>query len=556
VFFAGHGMEAAEGNVLAPVDASVDCGTWTVSRGVPVEQLLVAAAPAKHKIVVLDACRDNPLGQICPPLKEAQKLAFKKIEPGDMRGLLLVTSTQFGQQALDGLPDAHSPFAAALFAGLEANPSIYFEQVMNEVARATYEAAQKQAGFMQIPGKIVVGEAPADCLAVKSCIGDVRVVALAVENERVVADAAVVRSILAEEAARGRPYTAEERQKRIAELERTLRGLNTSTDPVRQEARRLIVQGNVAGGRAMLEAALEADDKAVAEAERAGELDRAAERRRAAARGAHDLGLLARGTDVVKAMTYYQRATRLDASDPKTWNDYASAARNAGRTSEAKAAFEQAASNARDGNDPQQHYWAILGLGDIAEGSLPNVLRLYQAAAAIGEPIANAHPTNTGWQRDLSVSQEKIGEVLHAQGKLHAALASFRAALAIRDRLAKADLANGVWQYELGVTDRRHAHGQGQSGRGAEVVRNQADNHRPPRQSRSWIAARRVGLAQQDRQRAAGTGQSARCAVHRDRLHGAGRRIKISIHGRKLMLGRKLRNAPSVHAKHRIRKDE
>lgn len=26
VFFAGHGMEAAEGNVLAPVDASVDCG--------------------------------------------------------------------------------------------------------------------------------------------------------------------------------------------------------------------------------------------------------------------------------------------------------------------------------------------------------------------------------------------------------------------------------------------------------------------------------------------------------------------------------------------------
>ena len=63
-----------------------------------------------------------------------------------------------------------------------------------------------------------------------------------------------LRSILAEEAARGRPNTAEERQKRIAELERTLRGLNTSTDPVRQEARRLIVQGNVAGGRAMLEA--------------------------------------------------------------------------------------------------------------------------------------------------------------------------------------------------------------------------------------------------------------------------------------------------------------
>src|SRR5262245_20557199 len=131
VYFAGHGMEVAEGNVLAPVDAGVDCKTWTVTHGVPVEQILNAIAPAKHKILVLDACRDNPLGLICPPLKDAKKLAFKKIEPRDTRGLLLVTSTQFGQQALDGLPDTHSPFAAALFAALEANPNVYFEQVID-----------------------------------------------------------------------------------------------------------------------------------------------------------------------------------------------------------------------------------------------------------------------------------------------------------------------------------------------------------------------------------------------------------------------------------------
>jgi hypothetical protein len=54
--------------------------------------------------------------------------------------------------------------------------------------------------------------------------------------------------------------------------------------------------------------------------------------------------------------------------------------------------------NAREANDPQQHYWAILGLGDIAhaEGSRPNAFRLYQAAAAIGEPTAKARPTNAG----------------------------------------------------------------------------------------------------------------------------------------------------------------
>src|SRR5437867_10565269 len=44
--------------------------------------------------------------------------------------------------------------------------------------------------------------------------------ALAVENERLAADAAGVRNLLAAvEQARGKPYTAEERQKRVAELE-------------------------------------------------------------------------------------------------------------------------------------------------------------------------------------------------------------------------------------------------------------------------------------------------------------------------------------------------
>jgi len=458
VYFAGHGMEVAEGNVLAPVDAGVACETWTITQGVPVEQILNAVAPAKHKILVLDACRDNPLGLLCPPLRDGKKLAFKKIEPRDTRGLLLVTSTQFGQQALDGLPDTHSPFAAALFAALEANPNIYFEQVMNEVARVTYETAQKQAGYSQIPGKVVGGEAPADCLAGARCIGDARVAALAVENDRLASEAAGVRKLLAEEeAVRGKPYTSEERQRRIAELEQTLRSLSASADPVRQEARRLIAQGNVSGGRITLEAALKADESEIARAERVGDLGRAAARRRQAARSARDLALLARVTNANEAMAYYQRATSLDASDPQMWNDYANAARNAGLTSVAKAAFEQSVTKARAANDPQRQYWAILGLGDIArdQGSLADALRHYHSAAAIGEPVAKAHPGDTGWQRDMSVAQEKIGEVLHAQGNLPAALVSLRAALAIRDRLAKADAGNADWQRNLAAVQER-----------------------------------------------------------------------------------------------------
>src|SRR5215510_10710043 len=176
--------------------------------------------------------------------------------------------------------------------------------------------AQKQRGFLQIPGKVVGGEAPADCLAGKGCIGDARMAALAVENERLTKDAASVRNILErEELARGKPYTPEERQKRVAELEVTLERIGTSSDPLRQEGRRRIGAGDVAGGQAKLDEALDADEKALTEIERA-----AAERRKAAAQSARDLAVLARGTDVIKAISYYQRATRLDPADPQTWD--------------------------------------------------------------------------------------------------------------------------------------------------------------------------------------------------------------------------------------------
>lgn len=185
-----------------------------------------------------------------------------------MQGFLLVTSTQFGEVARDGSPGKHSPLATALFAALEANRQVYFEQVMNEVATKTYEWLQP-LGIVQIPGKVVGGAAPADCLAGKDCVGDARMMALSAEIERLVTDAAGTRNILAkEEADRGKPYTAEERGQRIAQLQATLQSIGQSSDPLRQEGKRLIEGGNVDGGTAKLDEALDADEKAIAEADR------------------------------------------------------------------------------------------------------------------------------------------------------------------------------------------------------------------------------------------------------------------------------------------------
>ncbi len=449
IYYAGHGVATDEGNIVTPIDAKVNCETGAISQGVLIEQLLQAAAPAKNKLLILDACRDNPIGDVCPGLK-GKKLSFTRIEAGALQGLLLVTSTQFGQQAKDGPAGTHSPFASALLSSLKASPNVYFEQVMNEVARATYEDAQAHYGFLQIPGKVVGGVAPADCLAGKDCIGDARMAALAAENGQLAGDAAGVRSLLAdEERAHGKPYTAEERKVRVAALQATLASIGKSSDPLRQEARRLIGEGNVAGGEAKLDEALDADEKAAAEQERLAQ-----ERRKAAARSARDLAVLASGKDVLKALGYYRRATRLDASDAQLWDGYARAAQEAGRTDEAKAAFEQAALKASGEGADEIRFWAANGRGDIAfaQGSLPEALQYYRNAQGAITQLSVSHPADERWQRDLSVSYNKVGGVLEAQGNLPEALKSYQGSLAISDRLAKADPGNAGWQRDLSVS--------------------------------------------------------------------------------------------------------
>ncbi len=47
---------------------------------------------------------------------------------------------------------------------------------------------------------------------------------------------------------------------------------------------------------------------------------------------------------------------------------------------------------------------------------LADALNAYRDSLAIRERLAKADPENAGWQRDLSVSYEKVGNVLVAQG--------------------------------------------------------------------------------------------------------------------------------------------
>jgi hypothetical protein len=56
--------------------------------------------------------------------------------------------------------------------------------------------------------------------------------------------------------------------------------------------------------------------------------------------------------------------------------------------------------------------------------------------SAIRQTLAAKDPSNTRWQRDPSVSNDKIGDVLVKQDKLDDALASYKVSLAIAHALA------------------------------------------------------------------------------------------------------------------------
>ena len=63
VFYAGHGLQVDGRNYLIPVDAELEKAAQLQTRTIPVEAVLAALPPDPAVgIIILDACRDNPLG--------------------------------------------------------------------------------------------------------------------------------------------------------------------------------------------------------------------------------------------------------------------------------------------------------------------------------------------------------------------------------------------------------------------------------------------------------------------------------------------------------------
>ena len=93
-----------------------------------------------------------------------------------------------------------------------------------------------------------------------------------------------------------------------------------------------------------------------------------------------------------------------------------------------------------------------IGDAEMARGDRDAALGTYRGGLAIAQRLAALDPGNAGWQRGLSVSHDRIGDAEMARGDRDAALEAYRAGLAIRERLAALDSGNAGWQRDLSVS--------------------------------------------------------------------------------------------------------
>lgn len=108
-FYAGHGVQIDGRNFLLPVDINVRDEYEIKDEAVDVEELFVSRlerARAQTRIIILDACRDNPFGRVTRGLRT---VGTGLVEMG-ARGALIAYSSAPGATAEDGPAGTNSIF--------------------------------------------------------------------------------------------------------------------------------------------------------------------------------------------------------------------------------------------------------------------------------------------------------------------------------------------------------------------------------------------------------------------------------------------------------------
>ena len=115
VYFAGHGIEIDGTNYVIPVDAVLERDIDAFDEAIPLDRLLTVIEPAKQlRLVILDACRDNPFNKTMKRTIGSRAIGrgLAKVDPTSPN-TLVAFAAKAGSTASDG-DGKNSPFTAAL----------------------------------------------------------------------------------------------------------------------------------------------------------------------------------------------------------------------------------------------------------------------------------------------------------------------------------------------------------------------------------------------------------------------------------------------------------
>lgn len=142
-YYAGHGIQSKGMNYLLPIGTELVNEVDLRYEAVNASRVLESMGMANNavNIVIMDACRDNPLGR---GWNRSTQRGLARIDEAP-KGTLLAYSTSPGKTAADG-DGEHSPFTEALLEQI-TRPGLSLTELFNEVGLSV----QKKTAFKQTP---------------------------------------------------------------------------------------------------------------------------------------------------------------------------------------------------------------------------------------------------------------------------------------------------------------------------------------------------------------------------------------------------------------------
>lgn len=145
LIYAGHGVQVGGVNYLLPVDAQLRSEFALRREAFPFQDIIqVMEASARVNVVVIDACRDNPLAETLQrgiPSGSRSAAVGRGLARIDAVGgtTLIVFATAPGDVAEDGAAGRNSPMATALLRHIET-PGVDVEEMLKRVTHDVRQA--------------------------------------------------------------------------------------------------------------------------------------------------------------------------------------------------------------------------------------------------------------------------------------------------------------------------------------------------------------------------------------------------------------------------------